>query len=97
MGRRGGEGGEEVGEGQGTGNGREGVGMPGEGEERGGKGRRREEGEEGEAEGRNVRTSPPSIPAYAPGAWPCMTLILYATRSRTSSQCSSVHRSLRAR
>jgi len=41
---RGGEGGEKVEEGQGTGNGREGIGMPGKGEGR------EEEGEEGKEE-----------------------------------------------
>ena len=66
MGKEGREEGEEVGEGQGTG------GWKGRGrdvKERGGKGKEREEGEEGrEGDGRKVRTSPPSIPAYAPAS-----------------------------
>jgi len=45
--RRGGEGAEEVGEGQGTGSGREGVGMPGKGEGREGEGRKERRGREG--------------------------------------------------
>ena len=63
--RRGEEGEEEVGEGQGTG---EWKGRCRDARERGGKERgRKEEGEEGRAgEGKKVRTPPPSIPAYAP-------------------------------
>jgi len=58
---KGGEGGEEVGQGQKTGDGGEWVGMLGKGE---GKGGRRRGGERGE--GRKVRTPPEPIPAYAP-------------------------------
>ena len=65
--RRGGDGGEEVGEKQGTG---EWKGRGRDTREKGRKGREsKEEGEEGrEEEGRKVRTPLPSIPAYAPVA-----------------------------
>ena len=46
------------------GNGREGIGMPGNGEGR----RRGEEGKDGErGRGKKSKNTPPSIPAYAPG------------------------------
>jgi len=59
------EGGEEVGEGQGTGKWK---GRGRDARERGREGRRREkEGEERRSgKGRKVRTPPPSIPAYVP-------------------------------
>ena len=62
-GKEGREGGEEVEEGQGTGEWKgRGIGMPEKGEGRRGRSKERRGGE-----GRKVRTPPPSIPACAPG------------------------------